>query len=300
MGARAAARRPCLGRRARRRPPSPRRGQRDGSWSPPPWTGELRPVSQPSTRDDAHRSPPCCVLDHSKSQGDSFGSASLPGGVAGRPFEPTVTGRTPRPAYPRSERPNPGRSSTVRRMGDAWGMACAGAGGVSGWIAEQAAEITARAERELEALVAVSSPSGDVHGAEECISVAGALAPAAAASERLPCSSPATPTTSSCASPGTGARPDPAARPPRHGRRPRGPPAAAARAGPARRLGRRRHEGRRRRRARRPARARAAAAATSPRWRCCSSATRSGAPRRSPTSSASRAGTRACASRPAS
>ncbi|UGS34798.1 M20/M25/M40 family metallo-hydrolase [Capillimicrobium parvum] len=77
---------------------------------------------------------------------------------------------------------------------------------MSGWIAEQAAEITARAERELEALVAVSSPSGDVHGAEECISVASALAPAAAASERLPCSSPGHAEDLVLRLPGTGAR----------------------------------------------------------------------------------------------
>ena len=66
------------------------------------------------------------------------------------------------------------------------------------------------------------------------------------------------------------------------------------------RLGRRRHEGRRR--ARRSAScARSPSARTpTPRSRCCSSATRSGARRRSPTSSASPAGTPACASRPAS
>ena len=100
--------------------------------------------------------------------------------------------------------------------------------------------------------------------------------------------------------PGQRRAPDPAARPPRHGRRPRGTTGRSLRdGGPARRLRRRRHEGRRRRRARRAAGARAARRRTSPRWRCCSSATRSGAPRRSPTSSASRAGMRACASRPA-
>jgi glutamate carboxypeptidase len=43
--------------------------------------------------------------------------------------------------------------------------------------------------RELEALVAVSSPSGDVHGAEECASVCAALLPDEAEIERLPCSS---------------------------------------------------------------------------------------------------------------
>src|SRR5690606_13656804 len=44
------------------------------------------------------------------------------------------------------------------------------------------------AERELEALVAVSSPSGDVHGAEEMCAVVSALLPGAAVIERLPCS----------------------------------------------------------------------------------------------------------------
>ena len=61
---------------------------------------------------------------------------------------------------------------------------------MSPWIASAAAEMTARAERELEALVAVSSPSGDRHGAEEAIAVASALLPAGAAIERPPCSSP--------------------------------------------------------------------------------------------------------------
>lgn len=58
------------------------------------------------------------------------------------------------------------------------------------WVASAAEEIAARAERDLEALVAVSSPSGDVAGAEECIAVMGALAPAAATVDRLPCSTP--------------------------------------------------------------------------------------------------------------
>jgi glutamate carboxypeptidase len=58
------------------------------------------------------------------------------------------------------------------------------------WIAGAAAEIARRAPRELEALVAVSSPSGDVRGAEECAAVCAALLPDAAAVERLPCSSP--------------------------------------------------------------------------------------------------------------
>jgi glutamate carboxypeptidase len=53
-----------------------------------------------------------------------------------------------------------------------------------------AEEIARRAERELEALVAVSSPSGDRAGAEEAVAVTTALLPALAQVERLPCSSP--------------------------------------------------------------------------------------------------------------
>jgi glutamate carboxypeptidase len=69
-------------------------------------------------------------------------------------------------------------------------MACKGTGRVDTWIQQHAAAIAGRAERELEALVAVSSPSGDVHGAEEAAAVAAALAPGEAAIERVPCSSP--------------------------------------------------------------------------------------------------------------
>ncbi|MEX1141663.1 MAG: M20/M25/M40 family metallo-hydrolase [Thermoleophilaceae bacterium] len=58
------------------------------------------------------------------------------------------------------------------------------------WTASATEAIAARVERDLEALVAVSSPSGDVDGAEECAAVVGALAPAEAAVERRPCSSP--------------------------------------------------------------------------------------------------------------
>lgn len=61
---------------------------------------------------------------------------------------------------------------------------------VDRWIAQAAEQIAARAERDLAALVAVSSPSGDARGAEECIAVARALAPERATFERLPCSSP--------------------------------------------------------------------------------------------------------------
>ena len=58
------------------------------------------------------------------------------------------------------------------------------------WISQAAERIAARAERELEALVAVSTPSGDVRGAEEAAAVVAALLPDAAAVERPPCSSP--------------------------------------------------------------------------------------------------------------
>lgn len=58
------------------------------------------------------------------------------------------------------------------------------------WVAEGASAIARRAERELEALVSVSSPSGDRHGAEECAAVCAALLPGEALVERIPCSSP--------------------------------------------------------------------------------------------------------------
>lgn len=58
------------------------------------------------------------------------------------------------------------------------------------WIAEHAAAIAAHAERELDALVAISTPSGDVHGAEEAVALVAALAPNEATIERIECSSP--------------------------------------------------------------------------------------------------------------
>jgi glutamate carboxypeptidase len=57
------------------------------------------------------------------------------------------------------------------------------------WIADAAARIAARAPQELERLVAVSSPSGDVSGAEAVFAVATSLAPAGAREERSACSS---------------------------------------------------------------------------------------------------------------
>ncbi len=58
------------------------------------------------------------------------------------------------------------------------------------FVAENAAEIAARAPRELDALVGVSSPSGDVDGAEEALAVCAALLPPQAEIERVPCSTP--------------------------------------------------------------------------------------------------------------
>lgn len=58
------------------------------------------------------------------------------------------------------------------------------------WIETSAAAIAGRAERELEALVAVSSPSGDVRAADEAAAVVAALVPDGAGVERVPCSSP--------------------------------------------------------------------------------------------------------------
>jgi glutamate carboxypeptidase len=61
---------------------------------------------------------------------------------------------------------------------------------VDQWIAESSVLIAERAVRELEALVAVSSPSGDVAGGDEAAAVAAALVPDGARVERVDCSSP--------------------------------------------------------------------------------------------------------------
>src|SRR3954470_20226681 len=58
------------------------------------------------------------------------------------------------------------------------------------WVQEQAVTIARHAERELEALVGVSSPSGDVRAADEALAICAALLPAEADAERVPCSSP--------------------------------------------------------------------------------------------------------------
>jgi glutamate carboxypeptidase len=57
------------------------------------------------------------------------------------------------------------------------------------WIAGSAGRVAERAERDLAALVGVSSPSGDREAAEEVVAVAAALLPDAAEVTRLPCSS---------------------------------------------------------------------------------------------------------------
>jgi glutamate carboxypeptidase len=60
-------------------------------------------------------------------------------------------------------------------------------------IFRDAAEVGNRAVRELEALVAVSSPSGDRPGAEEAVAVCAALLPAEATIERVPSSTEGAP-----------------------------------------------------------------------------------------------------------
>jgi glutamate carboxypeptidase len=58
------------------------------------------------------------------------------------------------------------------------------------WILDGAQRIALRAERDLAALVDVSSPSGDVEAAESVVAVATALLPEGVEVERLECSSP--------------------------------------------------------------------------------------------------------------
>ena len=57
-----------------------------------------------------------------------------------------------------------------------------------GWVTESGERIASHFERELEALVAVSSPSGDVGAAEELCALVAALLPDEATVERPPCS----------------------------------------------------------------------------------------------------------------
>ena len=167
------------------------------------------------------------------------------------------------------------------------------------WVQAGAAEIARRAVRELEALVAVSSPSGDVHGAEECASVCAALLPDEAQIERIPCSSPDHAPDLLARLIGTGTKrilllghldtvvAHAEHRPlTRDGEKLVGSGSVDMKGGVVLSLGAMRLLARRPR--------------TTPRSRCSSSATRSGARARSPTSAASPAGTPACASRAAS
>ena len=64
------------------------------------------------------------------------------------------------------------------------------ASGWKRWIEEESRRIAERAERDLAALVDVSSPSGDVEAAEAVVAVATALMPDGVTTERLECSSP--------------------------------------------------------------------------------------------------------------
>jgi glutamate carboxypeptidase len=59
---------------------------------------------------------------------------------------------------------------------------------VNSWVEAEAARIARRAERELEALVGISSPSGDDAGADEALAVCAALLPGDADVQRIPCS----------------------------------------------------------------------------------------------------------------
>ena len=56
------------------------------------------------------------------------------------------------------------------------------------WITAHAGEMAAAAEHETEALVAISSPSGDAEAAEQMVALVAALAPAGARIERIACS----------------------------------------------------------------------------------------------------------------
>src|SRR5918998_3192067 len=58
------------------------------------------------------------------------------------------------------------------------------------WIAAEAERIAAAAPEQLERLVGVSSPSGDLAGAEAAIAVVRTLLPEGAEVERVPCSTP--------------------------------------------------------------------------------------------------------------
>ena len=57
-------------------------------------------------------------------------------------------------------------------------------------ISELAQQIASRAEREIEALISIPTPSGDLDGAEDAVALCTALLPAEVEIERLACSTP--------------------------------------------------------------------------------------------------------------
>ena len=77
---------------------------------------------------------------------------------------------------------------------------------VDSLVSAAAAEIAERAERELEALVGVSTPSGDLAGAEEAIAVCALLLPRGAQIERMACSTPESAPDLVARIPGSGSR----------------------------------------------------------------------------------------------
>ena len=101
--------------------------------------------------------------------------------AAGAPARHSDTGQRAAPAFDRGRCSRARRARERLRRGAARGAAVGHTEGhearVEDVIAQGAAEIAAHAERELEALVAVSSPSGDIAGAEEAIALCVALLP---------------------------------------------------------------------------------------------------------------------------
>ena len=194
-----------------------------------------------------------------------------------------------------------GRAPQTLPAGEVLALARSGAvRAMDQFVADAAAEIAARANRELEALVGRLLALGRRRGAEEAIALCAAFLPPQAEIERVPCSTPGSAPDMVARIAGQGIGPAAAARPRRHGHRARLARAAAARRRPPLRPRHGRHEGRRRARARgRPRAGRAPRAVRGARR--AARHRRGVAPaRRSATSSGSPATTPACASRAAS
>src|SRR3954469_21962290 len=111
--------------------------------------------------------------------------------IVSSPGEKRITTRSPRWSA-RRNRPSVPSSSKSGAASPTFGALAMRASlrRVDPWIQERAAAIAGRAERELEALVGVSSPSGGGRGAEAAAGVVVALLPDEAEVERVPCSSP--------------------------------------------------------------------------------------------------------------